>query len=241
MGRSELCELVRRGLPWANQRLVLSLCGSKCSRSHYWTSGKTSCTNWSKTCKSNYLTSKATTPKTAIAFRTPCRNRVLLALKGMMGSPLLLCSVKPAHHSHAGTMCWPSPALHSSPPWCARMYVGVSGAVLHKVTKAWCCSNTCDIELTSDLSWRWSSDLVIYNNVATGRLFPISRYCFVLFCSLNLVFPRRAMTVTSMAVRHSFSSPVTSVHYCWLCTQLDCNDSPTFLTTCFIFFQHKNS
>lgn len=166
MGRSEPCELVRRGLPRANQRPVLSLCDNKHSSSHYWTSGKT-CTNWRKTYKLNYLTSKATTPKPAIALRTPCRNgEVLLTWRGMMGSPLLLCSAKPAClYSDGGTTCWQSPALYSSLPWCACMCVYVSGVVLHNATKAWCSNSICGIEPISDVGWRWNSDLVLFTTV----------------------------------------------------------------------------
>lgn len=59
---------------------------------------------------------------------------------------------------------------------------------------------------------------IIYNCLPTGRLFPISRYCFVLLCSLNLVFPKRVMTVTSMAVRCSF---ISSKHWTQ-CQQPNC-------------------
>lgn len=47
---------------------------------------------------------------------------------------------------------------------------------------------------------------VMNNHLPTGRLFPISRCCFVLLCSLSLVFPKRVMTETSVAVRHLFIS-----------------------------------
>lgn len=47
---------------------------------------------------------------------------------------------------------------------------------------------------------------VINNLLPTGREFPISRCCFVPLRSLNLVFPKRVMTETSVAVRYLFIS-----------------------------------
>lgn len=111
------------------------------------------------------------------------KQEVLLARRGMMGNPLLLCSAKPARlYSHGGTMCWPFPALHSSLPWCTCVCVGVSGLILHKVTKAWCSNSTCGIEPTSDLGWRWCSDLVLFTAICLqGDCFQLARialfYC----------------------------------------------------------------
>ena len=59
----------------------------------------------------------------------------------------------------------PSPALHSSLPWCTCVCGGVSGIILRKVTKAWHSNSTYGVEPTSDLGWRWSSDLVLFTTV----------------------------------------------------------------------------
>lgn len=75
----------------------------------------------------------------------------------------------------------------------------VSGAlILHEVTKAWHYSSTRVIEPGLCFG-------IIYP-IATVRPFPISRYGFVLLCSLNEVFPKRVMAVASAAVRWSFIS-----------------------------------
>lgn len=137
MGRSEPCEFVRRDLPQAKHGLVLSLCDNKHSSSHYWTSGKILCANWSKTYRSNYLASKATTTKPAIVLRAPQRiKELLLPCRGMMGNLLPLCSAKLPHlYSHSGAMCWPLPALPFSLPWCAFLCVGVLGVIFYMSQK----------------------------------------------------------------------------------------------------------
>lgn len=65
----------------------------------------------------------------------------------------------------------------------------------------------------------WTRPLLWYylHPIATVRPFPISRYGFVLLCSLNEVFPKRVMAVASTAVRRSFiSSKRWTQHQSWI-------------------------
>lgn len=139
MGRSKPQESDRGGVLQANHRLVLSLRDKKHSSSYYWTLGKTECANRSKTCKSNYLTSKAITPQTVIALRAPHRNWVLLSW-GKQATPLHCRTTMPVIHTgDKCVLCWPSLAVQLLLP---DEHMCVLGVILHEITEGWRCNST---------------------------------------------------------------------------------------------------
>lgn len=180
MGRTEPCEFVRRGLPQAKYGLLVSLCDNKHSSSHYWTSGKILCANWSKTYKSNYLASKATTTKPAIVHRAPQRIKELLLpwSDGESTASLQCKTITPVFTQWDNVLASPSSPF-SLTLMCIPVCTLCFRVILHGNKSLKLQNHTW--HLTRFWPWLkvkfWFG--VINSHLPTGRLFLISRCCFV--------------------------------------------------------------
>lgn len=100
---------------------------------------------------------------------------------------------------------WDSVLTIPSPPFFPTLMRSGAGVILHKATKAWCSNST----------WYWTDFWpglkvkfwfgVIYNHCVQKDCFQLAGIA-LFYCAHQTWYFLRAMTVTSMAVRHSFIS-----------------------------------
>lgn len=174
MGRSGPCELVRRGLPWANQRLVLSLCDDKHS-------------------SSQIIWHQRPQPPNQQLLSALCAETEKSSWHG--GEWWGVHCFSAVQNHHVFTQYNNALTITSSPFFPILMPTHVWGCFRGNLTEGY------KSLMFQQHVWYWTNFWpglkvkfrfgIIYNHWPKGRLFPISRYCFVLLCSLNLVFPKR--------------------------------------------------